>query len=145
MLDLIASPRLTAVYWQACRRFINKSNVKTIKYFNSALDRGLIKQVFDHIRNYLICAFILAIGTTELRQQESEFFDLIPAKYAGWGVIGLAAMLISLNLYDGIRRISKSRYHIVFTIALILLYLFLSVRVIEMAWDFRDLAETARL
>jgi hypothetical protein len=119
--------------------------VKTIKYFNSALDRGLIKQVFDHIRNYLICAFILAIGTTELRQQEREFFDLIPATYAGWGVISLAAMLISLNLYDGIRRISKSKYHFVFTIALILLYLFLSVRVIEMAWDFRDLAEPATL
>ena len=119
--------------------------MKTIKYFNSALDRGLVKQVFDHIRNYLICAFILAIGTTELRQQESEFFDLVPAVYAGWGVIGLAAMLISLNLYDGIRRISKEKYHFVFTIALVLLYLFLSVRVIEMAWDFRDLAETARL
>ena len=42
-------------------------------------------------------------------------------------------MLICLNLYDGIRRISKSKYHFMFTIALILLYLFLSVRVIEMA------------
>jgi len=54
-------------------------------------------------------------------------------------------MLISLNLYDGIRRISKSQYHIVFTFALVLTYLFLSVRVIEMAWDFRDLAETSTL
>jgi hypothetical protein len=145
LLDLIASPRLTTVYWHACRRFIGKSNVKIIKYFNSALDRGLIKQVFDHIRNYLIGAFILAIGTTELRQQEREFFDLVPAAYAGWGVISLAAILISLNLYEGIRRISKSKYHFVFTIALVLLYLFLSVRVIEMAWDYRDLAETATL
>lgn len=83
MLDLIASPRLTNVYTHTHRRLTGKGNVKTIKYFNSALDRDLTKQVFDHIRNYLICAFILAIGTTELRQQEREFFDLVPAAYAG--------------------------------------------------------------
>ena len=119
--------------------------MKSIKFFNSALDRGLTKQIFDHIRNYMICAFVLAIGTTELRQQESEFFDLIPANYAGWGVVSLAVTLICINLYDGIRRISRSKYHSALTIALILLYLFMSVRVVELAWDFRDLAESATL
>ena len=119
--------------------------MKLLKFFNSALDRGLTKQIFDHIRNYMICAFVLAIGTTELRQQEREFFDLIPANYAGWGVVCLAVILICINLYDGIRRISRSKYHIALTITLILLYLFMSVRVVELAWDFRDLAESATL
>ena len=51
----------------------------------------------------------------------------------------MASVLIFFNLYDGIRRISKSKYHFSLTIGLVLIYLFLSVRVIEMAWDFRDM------
>ena len=116
--------------------------MKPIKRLNSALDRGVIKQIFDHVRNYMICAFILAVGTTELRQTESQFFDLIPPGYAGLGVIFVASILICFNLYDGIRRISKSKYHISLTIGLVVLYLFISVRVVEMAWDFRDMSNS---
>ena len=108
-------------------------------WLNNALDRGAIKQVFDHVRNYLICAFILALGTAELRQPEGQFFDVIPAGFAGMGVIAFAAILICFNLYDGIRRISRSKGHSILIVLLVLLYLFMSVRVIEMAWDFRDL------
>ena len=42
--------------------------MKMIKWLNSALDRGVSKQVFDHVRNYMICAFILAVGTTAQRE-----------------------------------------------------------------------------
>ena len=119
--------------------------MKPIKHLNSALDRGVIKQIFDHVRNYMICAFILAVGTTELRQTENQFFDLIPPGYAGLGVIFVACVLICFNLYDGIRRISSSKYHISLTIGLVLLYLFLSMRVVEMAWDFRDLSNGVML
>ena len=101
-----------------------------------------MKQVFDHVRNYMIGAFILAIGTTEFNQADSLFFGLIPGKFSGLGVIGLAVILICINLYDGIRRISRSKYHVSFTVALVLLYLVLSVRVVEMAWDFRDLSDS---
>ena len=110
-----------------------------IRRLNSALDQGVSKQVFDHLRNYMICAFILAIGTTELREKEAQFFDLIPPGYAGLGVIALGGLLIVFNLYDGIRRISRSPYHRVLTVALVLLYLLMTARVVEMAWDFRDL------
>ena len=119
--------------------------MKAIKRLNDALDDGGIKQIFDHVRNYLIGAFILAIGTTELRQQGHQFFEFIPPGYAGLGVIIFAAVLILLNLYDGIRRISSSKYHISLTLGLVLLYLFLSVRVVEMTWDFRDLSNNLAL
>jgi hypothetical protein len=111
-----------------------------IKKINGALDRGLTKKIFDHVRNYMICAFVLAIGTTELRQQGNQFFDFVPPGYAGIGVISFAAILICLNLYDGLRKIWITKYHISLSVALVLLYLFLSVRVVEMAWDFRDLS-----
>jgi hypothetical protein len=112
--------------------------MQVIKRLNSALDRGAIKQIFDHVRNYMICAFILAVGTAELRQPESRFFDLIPAGYGGLGVISIAVLLILVNLYDGMRRISRSRYPVAFIVALVLVYFFLSIRIVEMAWNFRD-------
>lgn len=114
--------------------------MKLIIALNGALDRGAIKQVFDHVRNFMICAFILAVGTTELRQQEDQFFSMAPSGFSGSGVIAIAVILIFFNLYDGIRRISRSKYHWVLIVALILVYLFMSMRVVELAWDFRDLS-----
>ncbi|MCP4765760.1 MAG: hypothetical protein GY875_05755 [Gammaproteobacteria bacterium] len=116
--------------------------MKLINRLNRALDQGMAKPIFDHIRNYMIGAFILAVGTAEMRESERQFFDLIPAKFAGTGAIGLTVILICINLYDGIRKISRSKYHVSLTIVLVLLYLALSIRVIEMAWDFRDLSDT---
>jgi len=108
-----------------------------LERFNNALDRGISKDIFDHLRNFLMCAFLLAIGTNQIKEHSSILFGFIPGQYAGSGVIVVALFLILLNLYDGIRKISKTRYHSMFIIALIVFYLFLSVRVIEMAWDFR--------
>jgi len=111
--------------------------MKIIRQINTALDDGLAKSVFDHIRNFLMCAFLLAIGTAEFRQHTSEFFGLISSQYSGTGVIGLSLILICLNLYDGIRKISRTKYHLILTIVLIGIYIFLSIRVVEMSWDFR--------
>ena len=108
------------------------------KQLGSALDRGVSKQIFDHVRNYMICAFILAIGTTELRQTEPQFFGLIPPGYSGIGVVATGIMLICFNLYDGIRRISRTKNHMLLITALVLFYLFFSIRIVEIAWNFRD-------
>ncbi|MBL4638668.1 MAG: hypothetical protein JKY76_04830 [Proteobacteria bacterium] len=107
------------------------------KRLDTALDSGISKAVFDHLRNFLICAFLLAIGTNEFREHTSIFFGFVQSKYSGLGVIGISCLLIALNLYDGIRKISKTKYHVILTIGLITLYLFLYIRVIEMAWNFR--------
>ena len=104
---------------------------------NLALQGGLSKEVFDHIRNYLVCALILAIGTSEIKQHSSLLFGLMPGKYSGVAVVAFSFALIALNLYDGIRKLSRSRYHRALTICLVILYIFLSVRVVEMAWHYR--------
>jgi hypothetical protein len=84
-----------------------------------------------------MCAFLLAIGTAEFTQQTNLFLGLVSSQYSGTGVIGLSIILICLNLYDGIRKISRTKYHLILTIVLISIYIFLSIRVIEMTWDFR--------
>jgi hypothetical protein len=111
--------------------------MKIIRQINTALDEGLAKSVFDHIRNFLMCAFLLSIGTAEFKQHTSHFLGLVSSSYSGIGVIGLSIILICLNLYDGIRKISRTRYHLILTIILISIYIFLSIRVVEMTWNFR--------
>jgi len=111
--------------------------MKILERFNNVLDRGFAKTVFDHLRNFLMCAFLLAIGTNELKEHTSLLFGFIPRQYSGSGVIGISFILIFLNLYDGIRKISRSKYHLILTIGLVVIYFIFSVRVIEMAWHFR--------
>ena len=111
--------------------------MKLINQLNIALQDGLSKKVFDHIRNYLMCALILALGTSEIKYHSSLLFGLISGKYSGIGVVGFSFVLIALNLYDGIRKLSRSRYHFAFTVCLIILYIILSLRVVEMAWNYR--------
>ena len=108
------------------------------KQINSAVENVPSKAIFDHLRNYFMCAFLLAIGTTEFRAQTNLiFFGLVPSYFSGAGVIGISCVLIVLNLYSGIRSISKSKYHLIFTVGLVIIYIFFSIRVIEMAWNFR--------
>jgi len=111
--------------------------MKLLNRLNAALDAGISKAVFDHLRNFLICAFLLAVGTNEFKEHTSLFFGLVPRQLSGIGVITIACLLIALNLYDGIRKISKTKYHLVSTVVLIIMYLFLSIRVVQMTWDFR--------
>lgn len=111
--------------------------VKYFKRFNASLDRGLAKAIFDHVRNYMMCALLLAIGVTWSSEDADLLFDIIPTSYSGISLVGLSFVLFSLNLYDGIREISKSRYHTALTVGLVVLYVAMSVVVIELASSFR--------
>lgn len=111
--------------------------MKIVKQFNTALEGGLSKAIFDHLRNLLMCTFLLAIGTTEFTHHQNPFFDFIPTHFSGMGIIGIAFILIGLNIYDGIRQISKSKYHFILTVGFVAAYLLISIRVIGLAWNFR--------
>lgn len=111
--------------------------MKYFKRFNTAMEDGLSKSVFEHLRNYLMCSLLLVVGLAEWERHTNLFFGLIPSNYSGAGIVGVSCILICLNLYDGIRKISKSKYHSLLILLLIIIYVLLSVRVIELAWSFR--------
>ena len=111
--------------------------MKYLKEFNTALDNNLSKAIFDHLRNILFCSFLLAIGLMEVKSNTGIFFDKIQMNYSGVGFVGVSFVLFCLNLYDGIRKISKFKYHIVITTFLIIFYVVTSMRVVELALDFR--------
>ena len=110
---------------------------KVIRGFNQALDDGLPKAVFDHVRNFLVCAFLLAIGTTEYRDHSGLMFGLIPGQYSGAGIIVIACLLFALNLYDGISKLSRFGSHRALILLMVVLYIVLAMRVVEIAWNFQ--------
>lgn len=101
------------------------------------LDKDLNTQVFDNIKNLLVCALLFAAGTQSLRSPEPFFFSVFTANIAGWGLIGVSAGLMFLSISDGLRRLAKLRYHVIFQIILCLIYLVVALRVVEIVWRFR--------
>lgn len=118
---------------------MHPKNMNLLDKFNTALQNGLSNEVFDHLRNYTICALLLAIGTTEVREHSSTLFGLFPVKYSGVVLVGFSVFLILFNLYDGIRKFSQLKYNLVLQIILIAIYIFFTIRVTEMAWNFRSM------
>jgi hypothetical protein len=113
--------------------------VSIIRRLDVLMSELMSKEIFDHIKNFFVCAFLLTIGLNELKQKTSLFFEFIPSLASGFGVIFIAIILFLINLNDGIRKIRKSKYHKILTLLLIIIYIFLSVRIVEMAWDFRTI------
>ena len=108
-----------------------------IRRLDIALDNGLSKRIFDHIRNYLICSFLLAIGVVAYERQTGLVLGYFVVRYAGAGIIFLSVLLFCLNLYDGMRQIASLKYGRSLMVLLTILYLFVALRVIELAANFR--------
>lgn len=111
--------------------------MKLIEQINESFKNGLTKVLFDHIRNILIAAFLLAIGTNQLKEQSEMLFGFAPNQYTGIGVITVSFILLFINLYDGIRVICNTKWPLLTTIPLIVICLWLTIRILEMAWNFR--------
>ena len=103
----------------------------------SFIDSGKLNALFDHVKNLVIFSFLLALGTNDLNHPDSDIFGIFPSNFLGFGVIGLASILIILNLYDGIRRLAKLEHHKLLTFFLTLLYAVLTIRVVQVAWFYR--------
>ena len=108
-----------------------------IKKFYNSLEQGLTKDIFDHVRNYLMCAFLIATGSYAMKYGSGGLLGVVTNEYTGIGIIALGFILALLNLYDGILRLSKFKHHLFLDIVLILLYIFISERIIEISWGFR--------
>lgn len=105
--------------------------------FGRLLDRGLNKEIFDNLRNLLMCALLLAAGTDALRSGATLFLGLFGSWLAGWGLIVLAVGLMLLNMCDGLRRLASTRHHLGLQLSLCLVYVVMALRVVEIVWNFR--------
>ena len=102
------------------------------------LENDLSTQIFDNVKNLLVCALLFAAGTNTLLGQRDLFIGVFASSVAGWGLIILSTLLMLLNISDGIRRLAKLRYHLVLQLLLILIYVLVAARVVEIVWGFRS-------
>ena len=106
---------------------------------NNAIDEGIINDIFIHVRNYAVCSLILAAGFYAKNNPR----NLLPlgAKadvIAGFITITFGILLILLNLYDGIYKLSKYKHHFLLDLLLLVIYLFVTARIFEILWNFRS-------
>ena len=101
------------------------------------LDNDLNTRIFDSFKNMVLCALLFAAGTNAVQTDHRVFLSLTVLNLAGWGIIAVSAALMILNISDGIRRLGKLRYHLVLQIVIIVIYLVISERVVEIVWSFR--------
>jgi hypothetical protein len=92
------------------------------------LDKDLSTKVFDNFKNMVLCA--LLSGT-------HMFMSPLASGSTGWGLITISVVLMLLNMSDGIRRLSRLRYHTILQILIVVIYVLVSERVVEMVWNYR--------
>ena len=96
------------------------------------LDEGGIGEIFSHLRNLLMATVIIAAGAYAIRQpRDIEIFGLLNLEIAGLGVEAIGFLLVGLNLLDGLYKLTRLGTSVAIRIALVALYLFFSVRLIQ--------------
>jgi len=105
--------------------------------YMTLLDKDLNKEVFENLKNLLVCAFLFAAGTNALHGKPFLFMGLFVSSVAGWGLIVISGMLMFMNICDGLRKLARLRYHVVLQVILFLLYIILAMRIVEIVWGFR--------
>jgi hypothetical protein len=106
---------------------------------NNAIDGGIINDIFIHVRNYVVCSLILVAGF----YAKDNPRNLLPLGtkadvVAGFITIAFGFLLILINLYDGIYKLSKYKRHFLLDILLLVIYLFVTLRIFEIIWNFRS-------
>jgi hypothetical protein len=99
---------------------------------NKLLDEGGIEKIFSHLRNLLIATLIIAAGSYAIRQPaDVEIFGVLNLEIAGLGVAVIGFILVGLNLLDGLYKLTRLGTPLPLRIALVGLYLFISMRLIQ--------------
>jgi hypothetical protein len=101
-------------------------------------DRGGLKAAFEHVRNLVIATLLVAAGfETAKRVDLIDLPGLLNPVFAGYIVAGFGCLLIFLNLLDGLRQLSRLRWHFALQAALTIAYMFFSLRMVQLIILFR--------
>ncbi len=97
--------------------------MRNVPLIQRMLANNRLDPLFLHVRNWVLCAFILAAGDYAAELPPDNSWLTLLAKYGGWFVIGMGMLLMLLNLADGYHRLSKLKHHLLPHILIVCLYL----------------------
>jgi hypothetical protein len=97
--------------------------------------------VFAHARNVLTGALIVAAGMYAAHHLgDTQLPGMWTVHVAGYAVAALGAVLLALNLADGLHRLAKRKHPLLLRLAAILIYVALSIRLAQVIVYFRAAA-----
>ena len=100
--------------------------------------RDSLSEVFAHARNVLTCAMLMAAGMFAVRHHERvQLPGMWTVHAAGYIVVAVGVLLLLLNLWDGLRRLSRRRHSLVLRAIAIYVYIALSLRLTQVLLYFR--------
>ena len=102
------------------------------------LEHDLCTKIFDNVKNLLVCALLFAAGTSALHTDQTVFLGLLGTQLAGSGLILISALLMFLNISDGLHRVARLRYRMLIQLTAWFFYLILAVRMVQLVWNFRS-------
>ncbi|MBS0342903.1 MAG: hypothetical protein JSS56_20510 [Proteobacteria bacterium] len=101
-------------------------------------DANKTKAVFDHIRNLLMCALLIAAGVFEGQHRIGLYSDLNTSAFVGWGLIAIGVVLAVVNLLVGLSQLSKLAYHRFWMALVLFAYVMTSLRAVVVLTAFRS-------
>jgi hypothetical protein len=95
------------------------------------LDEGGIDEIFSHLRNLVLATIVIAAGSYATTQPDQvKLFGFLKPELAGYGIEALGVILVGLNFLDGIYKLTRLGSHLLLKIALAVVYLVISIRLI---------------
>ena len=96
------------------------------------------KEVFAHIEKLIIGTLIVSAGAhVSSNEPAIVLFGYLRHGLIGRGVVLFGVILLLLNFLDGLYKLAKVNWHIAYQILMAILYVSLSVRLIQLILAFR--------
>ena len=101
-------------------------------------DHDAFDAVFTHARNVLTGAAVVAAGLYAVHHVgDGNLHGMWNVHIAGYVVAAVGALLLLLNLIDGLRKLAQRRHHLLLRAATIVLYCVISMRLTQVIIYFR--------
>jgi hypothetical protein len=100
-------------------------------------DNDGLSTVFQHARNVLTGAAVVAAGMYAVNHMEKHIAGMWKVHLAGYAVAVMGALLLALNLFDGLRRLARRRHRLLLRFLVIWAYVALSLRLVQVVIYFR--------
>jgi hypothetical protein len=96
------------------------------------------KEIFSHVEKMIIGTLIVSAGAhVSSTEPWIELFGYLRHGLVGRGVMLFGVILLLLNFVDGLYKLAKLNWHIAYQILMTILYVALSVRLIQLILAFR--------
>jgi len=96
------------------------------------------KDIFSHVEKLVIGTLIVSAGAhVSSNEPAIVLFGYLRHGLIGRGVMLFGVILLVLNFLDGLYKLAKLNWHIAYQILMTLLYVSLSVRLIQLILAFR--------